>query len=139
MPAERGHGWLVERLRGGTIPEIKRPDDPRVSSRFAAFCRRYSIDELPQLCHVVRGDLSLVGPRPMTQEELLTHYGLAAREVLRVKPGLTGLWQIRGRSSLNYRQRRRFDLFLVRKWSIRMYLGILLATIPRVLTGRDAC
>ncbi len=134
----RGRGWIVERLKGEPVPETKRSDDPRITSRFAAACRRYSIDELPQLWHVVRGDFSLVGPRPMTAEELYTHYGRAAAEVLRVKPGLTGLWQIRGRSFLNYRQRRRLDLFLVRHWSVRLYLRILLATVPRVLTGRDA-
>lgn len=138
-PHRRGRGWLVERLKGEPVPHSKRSGDPRVTSRFAAACRRYSIDELPQLWHVVRGELSLVGPRPMTVEELAAHYGRAAAEVLRVKPGLTGLWQIRGRSSLNYRQRRRLDLFLVRHWSVRLYAAILLATIPRVLTGRDAC
>ncbi len=133
-----GSGRLIERLKGEPVPDCKRTKDPRVTSRFAAVCRRYSIDELPQLWHVVRGELSLVGPRPMTMEELATHYGRAAAEVLRLKPGLTGLWQIRGRSSLNYRQRRRLDLFLVRHWSFRLYAGILLATIPRVLSGRGA-
>jgi len=139
VPKSQGCSWLVERLEVAGVPTRKRPDDPRVSSRFAAFCRRYSIDELPQLLHVIRGELSLVGPRPMTEAELKTHYGRDAREVLRVKPGLTGLWQIRGRSSLNYRQRRRLDLFLVRNWSMRLYLRILLATVPRVMTGRNAC
>lgn len=138
VPACRHRVWFIERLKGEPVAELKKSDDPRVTSRFAAACRRYSIDELPQLWHVVRGELSLVGPRPMTPEELSDHYGRAAAEVLRVRPGLTGLWQIKGRSSLNYRQRRRLDLFLVRHWSPRLYLGILLATVPRVLTGRDA-
>lgn len=130
--------WLIERLKGGTVPQLKRSDDPRVTSAFAAVCRKYSIDELPQLWLVVRGDLSLVGPRPMTREELSLYYGRSAAEILRFKPGLTGLWQIRGRSSLNYRQRRRLDLFLVRHWSPRLYGAILIATVPRVLTGKDA-
>ena len=130
--------YFVEHLRREPVPEIKKSDDPRVTSAFAAFCRKYSIDELPQLWHVVRGDLALVGPRPLTADELIEHYGAAAGEVLRVKPGLTGLWQIRGRNNLTYRQRRRFDLFLVRNWSFRLYAGILLATIPSVLTGKDA-
>ena len=138
-PRRRPRNWLVERLSGGPVPDVKRSGDPRVTSRFAALCRRYSIDELPQLWQVAGGELSLVGPRPMTREELATHYGRAAREVLLVRPGLTGLWQIRGRSSLSYRQRRRLDLFLVRHWSVRLYLEILLATVPRVLSGRDAC
>jgi exopolysaccharide production protein ExoY len=131
-------GLLIERLQGEPVPDIKRANDPRVTSVFAAFCRKFSIDELPQLWHVVEGSMSLVGPRPMTPSELSQYYGRAASEVLRVRPGLTGLWQIRGRSCLNYRQRRRLDLFLVRKWSWRLYFGILLATVPKVLTGKDA-
>jgi lipopolysaccharide/colanic/teichoic acid biosynthesis glycosyltransferase len=134
-PRQRG---LIERLNTPPVPEAKNPNDPRITSRFAAFCRKYSIDELPQLWHVVEGRLSLVGPRPMTADELLEHYGRDAAKVLRVRPGLTGLWQTRGRSSLTYRQRRRLDLFLVRKASVGLYLAILLATIPRVLAGKDA-
>lgn len=129
--------YFVERLRREPVPEIKK-DDPRVTSAFAAFCRKYSIDELPQLWHVVRGEMALVGPRPLTADELTEHYGAAAAEVLRVKPRLTGLWQVRGRSGLSYRQRRRFDLFLVRNRSFRLYAGILLATLSSVVTGRDA-
>jgi exopolysaccharide production protein ExoY len=129
---------LVERLKAEPVPELKRPKDPRITSPFAAFCRKFSIDELPQLWHVVQGRMSLVGPRPMTADELVEHYGRDAGTVLRAKPGLTGLWQIRGRSSLAYRRRRRLDLFLVRKASVRLYLGVLLATIPRVLAGKDA-
>ena len=131
-------GYFVEHLRREAVPEVKKSNDPRVTSAFAAFCRKHSIDELPQLWHVVRGDLALVGPRPLTADEIIEHYGAAASEVLRVKPGLTGLWQIRGRSNLTYRQRRRLDLFLVRHWSFRLYAGILLATIPSVLTGKGA-
>lgn len=130
--------FLVERLKREPVPEIKTPDDPRITSRFAAFCRKHSIDELPQLWHVVEGRMSLVGPRPMTAQELEDHYGEAADEVLGFKPGLTGLWQIRGRSRLTYRQRRRLDLFLVRKWSPGLYFKTLLATIPRIVTARDA-
>jgi lipopolysaccharide/colanic/teichoic acid biosynthesis glycosyltransferase len=133
-----GRGFLIERLQGEPVPEIKRSNDPRVTSAFAAVCRKFSIDELPQLWHVVMGDLALVGPRPMTVEELSEHYGGTVVEVLQVRPGLTGLWQVKGRSCLNYRQRRRFDLFLVRKRSLRLYAAILLATLPRVLTGKDA-
>ena len=132
------NGFLIERLVTVAAPEIKKAADPRVTSGFASFCRKYSIDELPQLWHVVRGEMSLVGPRPMTLDELAKYYGRAAQEVLRLKPGLTGLWQVRGRSRLSYRQRRRLDMFLVRNWSFRLYIALLLATIPRVLTGTDA-
>jgi lipopolysaccharide/colanic/teichoic acid biosynthesis glycosyltransferase len=110
----------------------------RVTSRFAAFCRRYSLDELPQLWHVVRGDMALVGPRPLTRQELDTYYGPDAARVVLARPGLTGLWQIRGRSRLTYSQRRRLDVFLVEKWSISLYCRILFLTLPRVLGGKDA-
>ena len=129
---------LVERLKTEPVPELKNPKDPRITSRFAAFCRKFSIDELPQLWHVAEGRMSLVGPRPMTADELAEHYGPDAGKVLAVKPGLTGLWQTRGRSSLTHRRCRRLDLFLVRKMSVRLYVAILLATVPRVLAGKDA-
>jgi exopolysaccharide production protein ExoY len=130
---------LVERLPVVTpIFPRKTAHDPRVTSRFAAFCRRYSIDELPQLWNVVRGDLALVAPRPLTLEELDTYYGSDAALLLSRKPGLSGLWQINGRSRLTYRQRRRLDLFMIRKWSVPLYFRILILTLPRVLTGKDA-
>jgi exopolysaccharide production protein ExoY len=119
-------------------PEPKRGPDPRVTSAFAAFCRRHSIDELPQLALVAAGQMSVVGPRPITRSELSEHYEPNAMEVLSIKPGLTGLWQVRGRSRLTYRQRKRFDLFLVRRFSIGLYLRIIGLTIPDVLFGRDA-
>jgi exopolysaccharide production protein ExoY len=136
-PAARAP-W-IERLDDPPVPLDKREPDPRVSSRFARLLRRYSIDEIPQLLHVVSGRMSLVGPRPMTVDELDDYYGPgASAEVLSVKPGLTGLWQIKGRNRLSYHQRRRLDLFLVRKASTGLYVRILLQTLPRVLSGRDA-
>jgi lipopolysaccharide/colanic/teichoic acid biosynthesis glycosyltransferase len=134
----RRRAWFVEHLPEQPVPELKSRRDPRIPNAFAAACRKYSIDELPQLWHVARGELSLVGPRPVTSSELAEHYGPEAEEVLGVTPGLTGLWQIKGRDSLSYRRRRRLDLFLVRHWSFRLYAFILLATIPKVITGRDA-
>lgn len=135
---EPGASGLVEHLGESHVPEVKAGDDPRVTSRFAAFCRRHSIDELPQLWHVVRGEMSLVGPRPVTAAEWDAHYGAASAEILQLKPGLSGLWQTRGRNRLTYRQRRRLDLFLARHYCLLFYLRILGATIPRVLGGRDA-
>ena len=129
---------LVEPLKSGPAISRKSKSDPRVTSRFAAFCRRYSIDELPQLLQVARGELALVGPRPITATEFDLHYADAAAEILCVKPGITGLWQVKGRSRLNYSQRRRLDLFLVRKLSPFLYAYILLQTPLRVLTGRGA-
>jgi exopolysaccharide production protein ExoY len=130
-------GWLVERLNAGN-PESKGAGDTRVCSSFARMCRRFSLDELPQLVHVVAGQMSLVGPRPITQAELLKYYGASAGEVTAILPGMTGLWQIMGRNRLNYRQRRRLDLFLVRHFSPGFYFRILLRTVPSVLLGANA-
>jgi exopolysaccharide production protein ExoY len=122
----------------GPVPASKGSKDARVNSRFAAFCRRHSLDELPQLYHVMRGEMSFVGPRPITAEELNEHYGPAADEVLSVRPGLSGLWQVMGRSRLSYARRKRLDLLLVRRASRSLYFRILLRSIPGVLSGRDA-
>jgi exopolysaccharide production protein ExoY len=129
---------LVERIVDESGPKLKRAKDSRVSSRFARFCRRHSIDELPQLVHVVGGEMSLVGPRPITEAEWKRHYQRHAADVLRVKPGLSGLWQIRGRSRLSYEQRRELDLALVRDRSWKLYFQILWSTLPEVLSGRNA-
>jgi exopolysaccharide production protein ExoY len=122
----------------GWVPGSKSAYDSRVSSPFAAFCRRYSLDELPQLYHVARGEMSLVGPRPVTPGELQCHYGDCVEEVLSLRPGLTGLWQIRGRNRLSYARRRRLDLLFVRRFSAGLYLRILLQSIPRALSGDGA-
>lgn len=131
---------LVEYLRAPDIDCItpKKMNDPRITNRFAAICRRLSIDELPQFWHVARGEMALVGPRPLTRYELNAYYGTAAAIILKKKPGLSGLWQISGRSRLSYAQRRRLDLFMIRKWSVALYCRILIVTIPRVLIGKDA-
>ncbi len=116
----------------------KQAFDPRVTSKFAALCRRYSIDELPQLWHVLRGEMAFVGPRPLTASEMDTHYGPAASLLLKRRPGISGLWQTSGRSRLTYRQRRRLDLFMLRKWSAALYFKILFRTLPTVLSGKNA-
>ncbi len=120
------------------VPENKCVGDGRVTSQFAAWCRHFSIDEIPQLYHVFRGQMSLVGPRPITRMELEEHYGGSAEEVLSLRPGLTGLWQMRGRSRLTYAQRRRLDLWLARHASPGLYMRILLRSIPVILRGQDA-
>ena len=129
---------FIERVSRNVLPVRKSEKDSRVTSRFAALCRRYSIDELPQLYQVVNGQMSLIGPRPLTKLELDHYYGRNAAELLTRKPGISGLWQVNGRSRLTYRQRRRLDLFLVRKWSVGLYFQTLVATIPTVVTGRNA-
>jgi exopolysaccharide production protein ExoY len=135
--AGAGRAGLVEYIVDECGPEYKRSTDPRVTSEFARFCRRFSIDELPQLVSVVRGEMSLVGPRPLTQGELTKYYGLDAAEVLLAKPGITGLWQVMGRSRLSFDRRRELDLHLVRNPSPKLYLTILMRTIPAVLRGKD--
>lgn len=135
-------GWieygLIESIEDGDGPELKQAGDARVTNWFARFCRKHSIDEMPQLWHVIRGEMSLVGPRPVTDAEIQRHYGADADEVLQVKPGLAGLWQISGRNRLSYAERRRLDLRFVRERSVRMYLRILLRTIPEVWSGSNS-
>jgi exopolysaccharide production protein ExoY len=130
-------GW-IERITLAPGEQDKDPADPRVPNWFARFCRRHSIDEIPQLWHVIRGEMSLVGPRPATAEELQRHYGADAEEMLQVKPGLAGLWQISGRNRLTYPQRKSLDLRYVRERSVRMYFKILFSTIPEVLSGKNS-
>jgi exopolysaccharide production protein ExoY len=136
-PGAAARGWIeyvvAEPDEGG-----KHRSDPRIASRFAAFCRRHSIDELPQLWHVVRGEMSLVGPRPLTRSEVERHYGVRAAELLSVKPGITGLWQVYGRSAIRFPQRSAMDLEMIRSLNARMYLRILLRTIPAIIRGNGA-
>jgi len=137
LPAGTRSRW-VEYIHDDGGPEKKVESDPRVANRFARFCRRHSIDEFPQLWHVVTGEMSLVGPRPLTATELERHYGAAASEILQVKPGLAGLWQISGRNALSYAQRRGMDLELVRNRSLRTYLRVLFQTVPEMLRGTNS-
>ena len=128
----------VERIVAEPAADHKNAADPRVTSRIAAFFRRHSIDEFPQLWHVARGEMSLVGPRPLTQTELLRHYGEHAAELLCAKPGLTGLWQICGRSTVKFPERVALDLELVRTLKLKSYLTILLRTLPALFHGNGA-
>jgi exopolysaccharide production protein ExoY len=128
---------LIEYIVDDGRLEYKPSADPRVTSEVARFCRRFSVDELPQLFNVLRGEMSLVGPRPLTEGELKKYYGADAAEVLLVRPGITGLWQVMGRSRLSFERRRELDLHLVRQRSLSLYLRILMRTIPAVVKGKD--
>lgn len=112
-------------------------NDPRIT-KLGAFLRKTSLDELPQFINVLRGDMSVVGPRPITRAEL-NRYGKDRRYYLLVRPGITGLWQVNGRSSTGYEKRISFDREYLEDWSWLGEFWILLMTIPAVLNTRDAC
>jgi exopolysaccharide biosynthesis polyprenyl glycosylphosphotransferase len=114
----------------------KLKDDPRVT-RLGRVLRKYSLDELPQVFNVLAGDMSIVGPRMISPEEH-AKYGSWDLNLLTVKPGITGLWQVSGRSDLSYDERVRLDMNYIRNWTIWLDLQILLQTIPAVLFGRGA-
>lgn len=136
-PLRNEQGW-VEWIVAEPSQSHKDRHDGRVISRFARFCRRHSIDELPQFWHVTRGEMSLIGPRPLTRTELLKYYGPHAAEVLSVKPGITGLWQTRGRSNLDWQRRVALDVELVRSHSLKIYTAIFIRTIVGLLSGEGA-
>jgi len=117
-------------------PAFKAPDDPRIT-RVGRLLRRWSIDELPQLVNVLRGDMSLVGPRPSVPEEV-EHYEPWQRRRLAMKPGITCLWQISGRSELDFATWMELDLAYIDSWSLWLDLRILLLTVPAVLSRRGA-
>jgi exopolysaccharide production protein ExoY len=129
--------FAIEYIDDEAGPALKAPEDARVGSRFARFCRRHSLDEIPQLVLVLTGRMSLVGPRPVTPGELAQIYGADAESILSAKPGLSGLWQVSGRNRLSPSQRRALDLESVRNRSLRLYLTILLRTVPEILSGRN--
>ena len=114
----------------------KLKNDPRVT-RVGRWLRRYSIDELPQLWNVLKGDMSLVGPRPIVKDEI-RKYGRGYGLFVRVRPGMTGLWQVSGRNNTSYAERVGFDVYYVRNWSIWLDLYILLRTVRVVLTAHGA-
>ena len=111
-------------------------NDPRVT-KVGKFIRKTTLDELPQLINVFRGEMSMVGPRPVTRGEL-EYYGSTVNLYQSVRPGLTGLWQVSGRSDLNYEQRVRLDTWYVRNWTPWHDVAILLKTVPAVLFRRGA-
>jgi exopolysaccharide production protein ExoY len=133
----RSKGW-IEYVATEPSENGKPTRDPRITSRFAAFCRRHSVDEIPQFWHVLRGEMSLVGPRPLTRIELLRYYGPYASELVSVKPGLTGLWQVSGRSAIKFPDRAALDLKLVRELTPQMYFIILLRTLSALIIGQGA-
>ncbi|MEX0801651.1 MAG: sugar transferase [Dehalococcoidia bacterium] len=117
-------------------PIFKIREDPR-TTRFGRFLRRSSLDELPQLFNVLRGEMSLVGPRPGLMSEVL-NYEAWQLERLTVKPGLTGLWQVSGRSELSFDDMVRLDLDYIQRRSFLLDIWLLLRTVPAVISARGA-
>jgi exopolysaccharide biosynthesis polyprenyl glycosylphosphotransferase len=116
--------------------EHKLKDDPRVT-RFGSLIRRLSLDELPQLFNVIKGDMSLVGPRMISPGEM-KEYSKWGINLLTVRPGITGLWQVSGRSDVDYEERVRLDMHYIRNWTIWLDIQLIIQTIPAVLRGTGA-
>jgi exopolysaccharide biosynthesis polyprenyl glycosylphosphotransferase len=126
----------LEHLSEGPGLLFKLREDPRVT-KVGGFLRRYSLDELPQLWNVLKGDMSLVGPRPALPSEV-EQYDDWVLNRLRVKPGMTGLWQVSGRTETSFADYVRFDLFYIQNWSLTLDLSILIRTLRAVISSEGA-
>lgn len=133
--AERQEHRLAQGQPGRTFLKIK--DDPRTTA-LGRMLRRSSIDELPQLFNVFRGDMSLLGPRPLLRSDLQRFPRASLMRRFAMKPGITGLWQVSGRSLLPDDERIRLDIAYVDNWSLSRDLAILARTVPVVITARGA-
>jgi lipopolysaccharide/colanic/teichoic acid biosynthesis glycosyltransferase len=116
--------------------QLTRRHDPRIT-RIGAFLRRTSIDELPQFINVLRGEMSVVGPRPGRPAEV-AEYLPWHRQRLEVPPGITGLWQVSGRSELTFDEMCLLDIYYIENWSLGLDLSLMLRTIPRVFLAEGA-
>jgi lipopolysaccharide/colanic/teichoic acid biosynthesis glycosyltransferase len=128
--------WAGERLSDNPESQFKLTDDPRIT-RVGRRLRQTSIDELPQLLNVLQGEMSIVGPRPAIPYEL-RYFSDWHHERHAVKPGITGLWQVRGRGGLDLNDMLKLDVEYARTWSIWLDLKLIALSIPAVLKGRGA-
>ena len=112
-------------------------NDPRITP-IGTILRKSSLDELPQLFNVLRGDMSIIGPRPVTQDELV-RYASAASAYIACRPGITGLWQVSGRSTTTYSKRVAYDEYYAQNWSLALDAKILIITVPALLHTDSAC
>jgi lipopolysaccharide/colanic/teichoic acid biosynthesis glycosyltransferase len=127
----------VESLNEAEGPVFKIKNDPRLT-RLGKFLRRYSIDELPQLFNVLNGDMSLVGPRPLPVRDVERINAHWHKRRFSVKPGITCLWQVNGRSDVSFDRWVQMDLEYIDNWCLALDLKILLKTVPVVLAGSGA-
>ena len=123
-------------LRVDWEKDQKLKSDPRIT-RIGRFLRQTSLDEMPQLWNVLRGEMSVVGPRPIVQAEV-SRYSDKFGLYLQVLPGITGLWQVSGRNNVTYDERVNFDTYYVRNWSVWLDIYILIRTVKVVLAGDGA-
>lgn len=128
---------MLESLNEAEGPVFKIKDDPRIT-RIGRILRRYSLDELPQLFNVFKGEMSLVGPRPLPIRDIERIDARWHKRRLSVKPGVTCLWQVNGRSDVSFDHWVRMDLEYIDKWSLGLDMKILLKTIPAVVKGSGA-
>jgi exopolysaccharide biosynthesis polyprenyl glycosylphosphotransferase len=128
---------MLEDLNEATGPVFKIKDDPRIT-RVGKFLRRFSIDEFPQLINVFKGEMSLVGPRPLPVRDIERINTQWHKRRLSMKPGVTCLWQVNGRSNVDFDHWVRMDLEYIDKWSLGLDMKILLRTIPAVVKGSGA-
>jgi lipopolysaccharide/colanic/teichoic acid biosynthesis glycosyltransferase len=122
---------------GNEVPLFKMADDPRITA-VGRFLRKTSIDEFPQFFNVLKGDMSLVGPRPPIPYEVNKYKLWHQKRVIEVKPGITGLWQVGGRSSTTFEDMVRLDLQYVNNWSLKMDINIILKTIKAIISMKGA-
>ena len=139
MDAEAHLSQLLARdavARAEWARDFKLRNDPRVT-KLGLFLRRTSLDELPQLFNVLRGEMSIVGPRPIVDNEV-SRYGHRFHHYCSVKPGITGMWQVSGRNDVAYRSRVAMDVLFARSKSPLLYIWIVVATVPAVLMRRGS-
>jgi lipopolysaccharide/colanic/teichoic acid biosynthesis glycosyltransferase len=126
----------VKNMHGKGHVLFKNPEDPRITS-IGKFLRKYSLDELPQFWNVIKNDMSVVGPRPALAREVAVYNSIYERR-LNVKPGITGPWQISGRSNLDLQTSTALDLNYLSNWSFTRDIWIIIATIGTVIKGKGA-
>jgi lipopolysaccharide/colanic/teichoic acid biosynthesis glycosyltransferase len=132
--AEARKAEVLHMSKRATAAKI--PNDPRLTS-MGKYLRRFSLDELPQLVNILKGDMSLVGPRPAVPEEV-EQYELWQRRRLRMRPGLTCLWALNGRDHVDFESWMKMDMQYIDNWSLGLDWKIIFRTIPQVVLGKGA-